>query len=183
MSFLVGFLDFLIVLLTLSFPVLPPVVVFFSFACPFPHKFHLLLASLLRPYPRLRYPFLCGDSYTLWFGIDIGFIRLRRMPILFFILPLRFMVPSLICSYPTTPRPPPAPPRRSSPFDSIVYGGFERLCRFVHVSPCQFRSCVSEPLLCDDFEPETMKFEHVVAVVGYGGLETEGSLCPRFDGG
>ena len=56
--------------------------------------------------------------------------------------------------------------------------------RFVHVSCCQFRSCVSEPVLCDDFEPETMmKFEHVVAVVGGRGVETEGLLCSRFDGG
>ena len=45
----------------------------------------------------------------------------------------------------------------------------------MHVSP----SRVSEPVLYDNFEPEAMKFEHVVAVVGY---QTEGSLCSWFDG-
>ena len=36
---------------------------------------------------RLRYPFLLRDINTSWFGIHIGSIRLRRMPILVFILP------------------------------------------------------------------------------------------------
>ena len=39
----------------------------------------------------------------------------------------------------------------------------------MHVSP----SRVSEPVLYDNFEPEVIKSEHVVAVVGY---QTAGSL-------